>query len=225
MDASATNLIIQACKHLGSIKFSFVNKLYSVRSEFSCCSNNLTRYLVIGPIHRSLGLCWTSTRPAMPSMEDGKKVGMPSSVSPPTTRLIVVWVPHPSGGPTGVSRVWCVGLAVVARLGERKSVGGDGVILATEGPTAGPHQPAPLWAALGVECQRTHSASCTAVMAWISTSWWYILSTLSVVGEVRLSGVWAQRPRCGPPPGWRWELLPWPELGWRHSISLGSLHP
>jgi hypothetical protein len=57
MDASATNLIIQACKHLGSIKFSFVNKLYFVRSEFSYCSNNLARYLVIGPIHRSLGLC------------------------------------------------------------------------------------------------------------------------------------------------------------------------
>jgi hypothetical protein len=57
MDASATNLIIQTCKDLGSIKFSFVNKLYSVMSEFTCCSNNLARALVIGPVRRSSGLC------------------------------------------------------------------------------------------------------------------------------------------------------------------------
>jgi hypothetical protein len=57
MDASATNLILQTCKELGSIKFSFVNKLYSVRSEFTCCSNNLARAPVIGPVHRSSGLC------------------------------------------------------------------------------------------------------------------------------------------------------------------------
>jgi hypothetical protein len=57
MDASATNLIIQTWKDLGSIKFSFVNKLYSVRSEFTRCSNNLARALVIGPVCRSSGLC------------------------------------------------------------------------------------------------------------------------------------------------------------------------
>jgi hypothetical protein len=57
MDALATNLIIQTCKDLGSIKFSFVNKFYSVRSEFTCCSSNLTRALVIGPVRRSSGLC------------------------------------------------------------------------------------------------------------------------------------------------------------------------
>jgi hypothetical protein len=57
MDASATKLIIQTCKDLGNIKFSFVNKLYSVRSEFTCCSNNLARALVIGPVCRSSGLC------------------------------------------------------------------------------------------------------------------------------------------------------------------------
>jgi hypothetical protein len=57
MDASAINLIIQACKDLASIKFSFVNILYSVRSEFTCCSNNLACALVIDPVHRSLGLC------------------------------------------------------------------------------------------------------------------------------------------------------------------------
>jgi hypothetical protein len=33
MDASAINLIIQTCKDLGSIKFSFVNKLYLIRSD------------------------------------------------------------------------------------------------------------------------------------------------------------------------------------------------
>jgi hypothetical protein len=57
LDASGTNMIIQTCKDLGSIKFSFVNKLYSVRSEFTYCSNNLAHALVVGPIHRSLGLC------------------------------------------------------------------------------------------------------------------------------------------------------------------------
>jgi hypothetical protein len=55
MDASATNLNMQTCKDLVSIKFSFVNKLYSVRSEFTCCSNNLARALVIGPVRRSSG--------------------------------------------------------------------------------------------------------------------------------------------------------------------------
>jgi hypothetical protein len=57
MDASATNLIIQTCKDLGSTKFSFVNKLYLVRSESTCCSNNLARAVVIGPVRRSSGLC------------------------------------------------------------------------------------------------------------------------------------------------------------------------
>jgi hypothetical protein len=56
MDASATNLIIQTCKDLGSIKFSFVNKLYSVKSEFTCCSNNLACAPVIGPVRRSTRL-------------------------------------------------------------------------------------------------------------------------------------------------------------------------
>jgi hypothetical protein len=31
-------------------------------------------------------------------------------------------------------------------------------------------------------CQWAHSASCAAVMAWISTNSWYIISTPSVVG-------------------------------------------
>jgi hypothetical protein len=55
MDASASNLIIRTCKDLDSIKLSFVKVLYSTRSEFAYCSNNLTHALVIGPIHRSLG--------------------------------------------------------------------------------------------------------------------------------------------------------------------------
>jgi hypothetical protein len=69
------------------------------------------------------------------------------------------------------------------------SVGGDGTILAIEGIATGLYRPAPAQAGLGVESEqrlRLDSTSCAVVMAWISTNWWYILSTPSVVsgGEV-----------------------------------------
>jgi hypothetical protein len=73
---------------------------------------------------------------------------------------------------------------------------------------------------LGVELdqhQRAHSASCAAVMAWISASWWYILSnpeTLSggdvLRGLAAVASVW-------PPRGWLGEPLPCPKLEWRQS--------
>jgi hypothetical protein len=37
--------------------------------------------------------------------------------------------------------------------------------------------------------QQAQSSSCAVAMAWISTSWWYIRSTPSVVGEGKALGV------------------------------------
>jgi hypothetical protein len=54
---------------------------------------------------------------------------------------------------------------------------------------AGLYRTAPTQTGLGVESDRhqwAYSTSCMAAMAWISASWWYILSTLLAVsgGEV-----------------------------------------
>jgi hypothetical protein len=81
-------------------------------------------------------------------------------------------------GPTAHSEAW-----------DEKSVGSDGTNLATEGVTAGLCRSVPAQTGLGVESdqhQWAHSASCAVGMAWISASWWYILSTPSAVsgGEV-----------------------------------------
>jgi hypothetical protein len=61
-----------------------------------------------------------------------------------------------------------------------------------EGTVAGLYQS--VSARIGLEVgldgrQQVHSASCTMEMAWISTSWWYNMSTPSVVGGVRCSRV------------------------------------
>jgi hypothetical protein len=67
-----------------------------------------------------------------------------------------------------------------------KSVGGSGISIAAEGSADSLCQP--VLARTGLEvrsdrCQWAHSASFTTAIAWISASWWYILSTTSVVGE------------------------------------------
>jgi hypothetical protein len=50
----------------------------------------------------------------------------------------------------------------------------------------GLYQPVPARTGLEVRSDRhlwAHSSSCTTTLAWISASWWYILSTTSMVGE------------------------------------------
>jgi hypothetical protein len=70
-----------------------------------------------------------------------------------------------------------------------------------------------------------HSASYVVVMAWITASWWYILSTPSVGGGgSALRGVAAMTMVW--PSMWLWkEPLPWPELGWRCGPPLGPSPP
>src|SRR6266540_4222854 len=70
------NLIIHKCNDLGSIKFSLTQTLDSIKSEFTCCSNNFARALVIGPILTSLAFSCTATSS---SGKDGKGLGMSSS--------------------------------------------------------------------------------------------------------------------------------------------------
>src|SRR6266540_254981 len=73
------NLSIHKCNDLGSIKFSLTQTLDSIKSEFTCCSNNFARALVIGPILTSLAFSCTATSS---SGKDGKGLGMSSSSSP-----------------------------------------------------------------------------------------------------------------------------------------------
>src|SRR6266498_620524 len=70
------NLSIHKCNDLGSIKFSLTQTLDSIKSEFTCCSNNFARALVIGPILTSLAFSCTATSS---SGKDGKGLGMSSS--------------------------------------------------------------------------------------------------------------------------------------------------
>jgi hypothetical protein len=59
-------------------------------------------------------------------------------------------------------------------------------------------------------------------MAWISVSWWYILSTPSAVGGGEAFGGLATAALGWPSSQLAGERLPWPELEWRHNSSSGS---
>jgi hypothetical protein len=83
---------------------------------------------------------------------------------------------------------------------DEKLVGGEGASLAADGIAMGLCRPVPARTGLGVESDRrqwAHSASCMVAMMWMSASWWYILSTPSVVnggealkGLVTAASVW-----------------------------------
>ena len=57
-----------------------ITKLYSIKSEFTCCPSSLARALVIGPILTSLGLSLAATSSIE---ENGKGLGMSSSEAEP----------------------------------------------------------------------------------------------------------------------------------------------
>jgi hypothetical protein len=66
------------------------------------------------------------------------------------------------------------------------SIGGGGAIVVTEGSRAGLCRLVPARTRLEVRSDRRQwadSASCAAIIAWISTSWRYIMSSTSVVDE------------------------------------------
>jgi hypothetical protein len=81
----------------------------------------------------------------------------------------------------GLSRRPC---RLHSRAWDEKSVAGYGASLIVDGVIPDPGQLILARAELGVESvwrQRAHSDSYAAVMVWISDSWWYVLSTSSVV--------------------------------------------
>jgi hypothetical protein len=75
-------------------------------------------------------------------------------------------------------------------------------MIAAEGPIIGLCRPVPAQTSLEVGSDRrqwAHSASCTTVMASITSSWRYILSTPSMVGEGKASGVLVAAASVWPP--------------------------
>src|SRR4051812_24600866 len=71
---------MQTYKDLGSIKFSLYNMLESTKSEFTCCSINFARALVIGPILISSSFFLVESICSSCRTGDVLLVGMSSSI-------------------------------------------------------------------------------------------------------------------------------------------------